>query len=197
MSTEHFITSPATDPEGQHAVDLLVRGEAAFWETDSSRRAGIMVWTEQAGARAFRRWVGDPTRGAGSFGTDGVDMVWLQGEGKDPNSGNYPTLDVMTAPFTTDPALLQPRRLRSHNYDAMDSLPFKVGCGYAVGSGTQVSVVRLSDGYAWYLPHTTPMDFGIPVGATCEDVFVAGVFDGDVNVARIRIDSLGPGLPPD
>jgi hypothetical protein len=198
MSEEIFVTSAATDPEHLHAIQLVVSGDALFWTTSASYTGGINVWDPLGGTRPFIRWVGDYTRGAAALATDGVDMVWLQGEGKDPNSPYYPTLSVMTAPFTTDPDALEPRRLRSHTYSAFPFDQIKVGCGHAVTEGGNVvAVVRLSDGWAWHLPDSAVQDFAIPVGVTCEDVFVAADIEGTVTVARIRLDSLGPGLPPD
>jgi hypothetical protein len=56
-------------------------------------------------------------------------------------------------------------------------------------------IVRLSDGAAWMLAGTDPMTYTMePVGLTCDEVFFADPLN---RVVRVRLDSLGPGLPPD
>jgi REP element-mobilizing transposase RayT len=139
---------------------LVMWGDALFWQTSSQYRSGINVWTPAAGAKPFVRWVGDGTRGAGNFGTDGVDMVWSQGEGKQPTETLYPTRSVMTAPFTSDPAAVVPRRLRAQPPAdvSIGVQPFQVGCGYAAhgGGSCDVLVVRLADGWGWTIRSSEP-----------------------------------------
>lgn len=197
---ERPVTSAAADPEGLAPVHPIVRGDAVFWTGAAGPRAGINVWDPERGARPFLRWIGDPTRGAGNLGTDGVDLVWTQGEAGDPAGGPLPVRSLMTAPYTADPAALRPRRLRAAPHPSMAAAPIKVACGHAAqetGDG-DVMVVRLSDGVAWRLPSAPPaMSFRVPIGLTCDEVFVVGRLGGRYNVARVRLDSLGPGLPPD
>jgi hypothetical protein len=205
-SNEIFITSPEVDPEWGDPSQLLVRGDAVFWNTTSSIHRGINIWTEEGGVRPFIRWVGDDSKGAGSLGTDGVDMVWAYGEGKSPHDDLYPQSSVMTSPFMTDPEKLKPRRLRKYPDATLGEKGFVVGCGYAAyeyedpeQDGRATMVIRLSDGVAWIVTLAPQFTFLQPLGLTCEEVFIQGYSYSpyEVNIARVRIDSLGPGLPPD
>jgi hypothetical protein len=178
----------------------VVRGDVMFWTAASLQHDGIMVWDAVNGVRPFVRWVGDYTQGAGDLGTDGVDLVWTQGEGKQPNDTVYPIRSIMTAPFTSDPAALQPRRLRSQPHTNIGSVQFEVGCGYAAhdGAANDMVIVRLADGASWIIPTTYP-DFMIysAVGLTCEHVYILGNFSGVDNIIRVKLDSLGAPIPPD
>src|SRR5690606_27339005 len=118
-------------------------------------------------------------RGAGSVGTDGVDLVWMEGSGRVLGEHHYPTRDIVTAPFTTDPAALQPRRLRSQIAPQFGdwSQAYEVACGRAArkgaSSGRGVQIVRLSDGRGWELPET-PFVWrpSTIVGMTCDEIFL-------------------------
>jgi len=90
--------------------------------------------------------------------------------------------------------------------------PFVVGCGYAARASTfelapgdftvGTLLVRLSDGYAWKLPDGDAPSFRWrrPLGITCDEVFalveVGEGGDRHWNIARVRIDSLGPPSAP-
>jgi hypothetical protein len=161
-------------------------------------KAGINVWDANNGFRPFIRWNGDTSRGAGNLGTDGVDLVWSYGEGKGPGEEPYPIRSVMTAPYTTDPDAVVPRRLRSQlaNDIALDS--WKVGCGRAVHFGALgLQVVRLSDGWSWEIPYAPNRGIHTPIGITCDEVFALGSVGDHSTIARVRLDSLGPGTAPD
>ena len=199
LSEEIFVTSTATDPEGMKVTQWVMHGDALFWMTSTLKHSGINVWDPVDGTRPFRRWIGDYTRGAADLGTDGEDLVWSEGEGKEPNDWHYPIRSVMTAPFTTDPDALQPKRLRSLPSWVGNVRPWEVGCGYGTfdaGSGN-VFVVRLSDGHAWFVPDTADYNLHLHRGVSCEEVFVLGDIHGETTLARIRLDSLGPGVPAD
>ncbi len=176
-----------------------MREDALFWNADALAD-GINIWEPTGGARPFIRWVGDPTRGAGDFGTGGLDMVWTYGEGKAPSAWKYPVRSVMTAPYTTDPEAVLPRRLRSGLHIGVGGFEWKVGCGYAAGEGgsNDVLVVRLSDGTSWQLP-SIPSELALakPLGITCEEVFIYGEIGGRLRIARVKLASLGPGIPAD
>jgi hypothetical protein len=101
MSEPAFVHSPASDPEGLTAIELVMHDDALFFAT-SSFSPGIMAWEPLSGTRAFRRWIGDPSKGAGNLGTDGIDLVWSYGEGKPPNSNEHPIRSIMTAPEPPD-----------------------------------------------------------------------------------------------
>lgn len=200
---EQFVASGSTDPEGGDYGDFVTWDDALFWSTSTLHRSGVNVWTPDGGAKPFIRWVGDATRGAGNFGTDGTDMVWSYGEGKEPAEKIYPTRSIMTAPYTTDPSALEPRRVRAQlaTTTSIGLHPFQVGCGYAAhggGKDTVPLVVRLSDGWAWPIPTLDPgLLLYAPIGVTCDEVFAFGEIGGRLNIVRIRLDSLGEGSPPD
>jgi hypothetical protein len=173
----------------------------------------VLSWDREHGIRHLLHWQNDYSRGAGHFGTDGVDMVWSQGEDRDYSKSElFPSKSIMTAPFTTDPAQAQAkaRRLRSEpgTLIARPLGKFAVGCGYAARAGYMntdlkyaMVVVRLSDGYSWIFPggsDVNNLSWDEVLGITCEDIFVnVGVKDLYGTISRIRLDSLGPGIPPD
>jgi hypothetical protein len=214
LSSEHLVYDPSQDPDNMPAHNLQAYGGAIFWDVGSGDYHGIMSWTLAGGARPLVRWYGDYTKGAGGFNTDGVDMVWTYGEGKAPSDIDYPTRSIMTAPFTTDPAEVAStaKRLRS-DPGPFSSAPWGIGCGYATfalnvpaatdggDASTALLVVRLSDGVSWIVSGPTfasGMHFAGPLGSSCTDVFAVAQFPDDaVSVVRIRLDSLGPGIPPD
>ncbi|MBK7581228.1 MAG: hypothetical protein IPI67_13565 [Myxococcales bacterium] len=201
------IQSAALDPEGEPPQSVRGSGDAVFWEVGGLTKHGVVAWTEKTGQRELIRWLGDYTQGAGNFNTDGIDMVWTHGEGKAPNDTEYPKRSIMTAPFTTDPAVVKAtaKRLRS-DPGQLNVFPYGIGCGYAARQlfttdSTQLLVVRLSDGTSWTVqapPLATEVQFMSVLGVTCDEVFVKVQFPDEANaIVRIRLDSLGPGLPPD
>lgn len=201
MKPQTEVTSLATDPENLQISDIVLSGDAAFWDANDSLQAAIGSWDPAHGTRQLVRFLGDHTKGAGGLGTDGKDMVWSYGEGKQPGDdiSTYPTRSIMTAPFTTDPAALKPRRLRSQPGETIGVTTWVLGCGYAAHvSGLGAIVVRIADGVSWVLPSNYP-DFTpkTPIGLTCDDVFVMGTLNGKIDIGRFRLDSLGPGTPPD
>lgn len=196
-----FVTSPAVDPDGLTPSQTIAVGDALFWETATTALRGINSWDPKHGARPFIRWIGDGTNGAGNLGTDGKALVWSYGEGKSYGDDVYPTASVMTAPFTTDPATLQPRRLRSQPGSGIGALDtWHVGCGLAAINGwnQDVFVVRISDGVAWTIPSVLPdIHLFSPLGLTCDEIFVLGTVGGRETVLRMKLDKLGPGMPAD
>jgi hypothetical protein len=202
MSREFFVSSQATDPEKLDFSHLLIRADALFWQTADQYRSGLNIWTQERGAAPFVRYVGDGTRAAGNLGTDGIQLVWTEGEGKLPSQKTYefPTRNIMTAPFVTDPALLQPKRLRSDPIISLSVHSFHVACGLAARGGlTQpIVVVRTSDGWSWLLPPSIDgFEPNTVIGVSCEHVYLDGFFGGRLNIARIKLDSLGAGVAPD
>lgn len=198
----------AKDPDGMPALGYALQGKDFFWEVGVSSYRGIMSWNPVDGARPLVRWFGDWTQAAGNFATDGKDMVWEYGKDQDPNGPNYLTRSIMTAPYTTDPALAQStaRRLRS-DPGSFAVFPYVVGCGHAVRkvsiTGNDLLIVRLSDGVSWTLYGDTAANqyafsYMQPVGVTCNDIFVtAQVPPEPRQILRIPLSALGPGIPPD
>jgi len=126
----------------------------------------------------------------------------------------YPRVSVVTSPYATTNAGLSPRVLRSDVTGYGEGIePWIVGCGYAARYvllepspcvfTNETMIVRLSDGYAWHLldPALGPFSRRKPLAITCDELFAlvdikpAGA-TRFFNVARIRLDSLGPGDPP-
>jgi len=197
-----FLTSPADDPDGlSMSGRATVVGDSVFMTLGSLNMDGIIAYDEVLGYHPFVRWFGDTSRGAANLGSDGIDMVWSEGEGKPPGDGIYPVRRIMTAPFTTDPDKLEARRLRSDlsGLFGLDRGKFKVGCGYAGHDGAVPQdklIVRIEDGWSWELKHTDDWKWGRVLGFTCEEVFIGtGTVSG--TITRVRLDSLGPGIPPD
>ncbi len=188
-------------------------GDDLFWNGDSSSRTALKVWTKARGTQTLVGWPGDATRGADGLGTDGVDMVWTEAFGRTGGTtSDYANYETWTAKYTTDPSALAAtkRRVRSAGV-ASYSEQYVLGCGYAAiaiaprfdwGAAPGFRVIRLSDGVSWTaISHSQEQreDFFTvrPAAITCDEVFLRGVAAGHSQVVRIRIDSLGPGTPPD
>ena len=161
------------------------------------------AFTPEKGVYSFIAYPGDSSQGVMGLGTDGKDMVWVHGHDRKPNDPMYPVQDLMVSPFTTDPAQIQPRRLRSHPTSYPLTSAYAVGCGYAAYSpDTGITlVVRISDGWTWFVPKSgCSLANGFctdqVLGINCDELFVQQVAT-PVSVARIRLDALGPGQPPD
>jgi hypothetical protein len=200
MSKEIFVTSQATDPDGLDMSQPVMLGDAFFWTTANVSLSGINVWDPVGGTRAFMRWLGDATRGAGNLGTDGVDLVWSYGEGGQSKDHVFAVRSVMTTPFTTDPekAAKTQRRLRSDLGAHVQIDAWVVGCGYAARNVVnKVFLVRLSDGSSWLVPNSPTQELRRPIGITCEHLYALGDIGPKYTLARVRLDSLGPGMPPD
>jgi len=97
--------------------------------------------------------------------------------------------------------LLAPKRLRSDPSQDIGNA-FVVGCGYAAHDGATAKdtvIVRIADGVSWTLTGEQTNSWGNPIGITCDEIFLL-VFIPPMltpNIARVRLDSLGPGTLPD
>jgi hypothetical protein len=116
----------------------------------------------------------------------------------------------MTAPYSTDASVVEKTAKRLHSDPGGFSLfHYVTGCGYgailanrpSAGLHNGLFVVRLSDGVSWLIPGSKPTDnfgFSRVFGINCEEVFVTlRTKTTQIGIARIRLDSLGPSLPPD
>jgi hypothetical protein len=193
-------------------------GDALFWnkEPGSENPAApneAMVYTQRDGARTLLTFGDDVSRGVGAIATDGKDIVWFEGSGRDDPTKAFPVTTLMTSPFATDGAALRPRRLRSaHSYSFGIGDSTVVGCGFVAypaqlkERGVGTLVVRLADGVAWFLPYdavgsSTTWKWARALALTCTELF-ATVEVGDessheIAIVRARFDSLGPSIPPD
>jgi len=184
-------------------------GPTLLFAYASSPYYEIVRWTEHDGTRVLIGFGSDYSKGAGYPGSDGKDLVWLQGENRDDDSVRFPVAWVMTSKFSTNASEIQPRKLtrwpQSH-VSATD--PAQVGCGhaalsYSVGwpKGTEAGmlIVRLSDGVSWKLVSPSPPTGHMwvePIAITCNEVFARYKGHAYETIRRVRLDSLGPGTPP-
>ena len=179
--------------------------DALLWTADSTAISQIWTWTEQDGSRELISFGNDLTRGVANAFTDGTDLVWLQGEERSDPDGFYPKRSIMTAKFSTDPSAIQPVRLRSWPAPGIwgGYAPDAVACGYAALAFNpavleeKLMIVRLADGVSWILdsPPDRHWTWGKPVAVTCDEVFAMVGLSNQLR--RIRLSSLGPGIPPD
>lgn len=207
---EVSVYAPSQDIEGLAPHNVVGVGPDVFFRVGGGVSSGVMVWNEDNGSKPLVRYPGDTTRAAANLGTDGTDLVWTYGEGPVPETATW-TRSVFTAPHSTDPDTVAStaRRLRSDPGTFMVT-GFAVGCGYAArqfyqanaeGNSANLLIVRLSDGVSWIVempPTSEAALFATALGFTCEEVFTRAQFpDESVTIVRIRLDSLGPGMPPD
>ncbi len=180
-------------------------GSALFWGASGSDYNTQKIYTAEAGAKDFILGGNSPPAAA-DLATDGTDFAWTEGSGGWTSEGLPTTVNVMTAPFTTDHTKLKPRRLRSEQTYGFGTTPFVVGCGYAMrGITVAMRIVRLSDGVSWLLNKTANWTWETGVAINCAEAFIdvielpagrRGKTDGG-GLVRIRLDSLGPGIAPD
>jgi hypothetical protein len=200
--------TPADDPSGEPCHGMSTAKESFFFEVGELTQHGIWCWDEQHGSHALLRHAESVPHAAANFATDGNDMVWTDLQDPLPDTSTFATLSVMTAPFSTDATVVAKtaHRLRADLYGVHGD-PFVVGCGYAARHfspgeplNNALYVVRLSDGVAWLFPGTLPasaLSWGRTLGITCDELFVTVTASNNFTIARIRLDSLGPGLAPD
>ncbi len=194
-----LVYDPAQDPDGVPAHETQLVGGDIFFNVGSASYSATMSWTAADGLRPLLRAYGNVDNAYGNFGTDGHDMVWTYAQGY-VSEFKYQKLSIMTAPYTTDPKVAQStaRRLRSDTF-SFSPQPFRVGCGYAareavVGGGMGAIVVRLADGWSWFVVGKEGVPYPVhPLGLTCDELFVST----PTSIARVRLDSLGAGMPPD
>jgi hypothetical protein len=201
-----LFVSSATDPDGLQISEPVPNGADLFVDMNSLSRDGIMAYDPATGTVPLIRWVGDTTQGAYNVGTDGQHLVWTYGKKPADTQGVYPERSIMVSPYTTDPKQIVATRLRSDPEQAADR-NFAVGCGYAAhsaGSAVGFIVVRLSDGWSWRVyDNGNNWQWWRVKAITCDEVFldVSAWYDSEsdwvVNLARVRLDSLGAGEAPD
>lgn len=180
---------------------------ALFWAATNATYLRVGEYTDSVGAIDFLTFGNDWTQGAGDLGSDGQNMVWVEASGRANETAPFATASYMTAPFTTDPTKIVKRRLRSEDPRGLSALPTTVGCGYAARSTNDSSghingirIVRISDGTSWQLLDNLSVPWGWihPLAITCDEIFVSVLAAPNANnIARVRISSLGPGIPAD
>jgi hypothetical protein len=189
--------SPAQDDNLQQE-DIEFAPNAMFWTASSSAYKRVHVYTPDGGVKNLLSAGLDISHAYADLGTDGHDLVWMEGKGRASASDPFTTYDIVTAPFTTDPAQVAPRRLRSEQGPALGASPFVVGCGFAArDSGSFWRVVRLADGTSWTLTKANGWGWGSVHALSCAEIFVTVVIENVFRLARVRLDSLGVATPPD
>lgn len=189
--------SAAQDNGLQQGIPVF-GGGGAFWPSSNLRYHKVKAYTPGAAVRDFLSAGLLTTRGYGDLGTDGTDLVWIEAVGRTTETGPFDSYTIMTAPFTTEPAQVVARRLRTEQGPDFDVVHFRVGCGYAARSnGIHTRVVRLSDGQSWILPSAGGFSWIGPLALTCTELFATVRVAGATRLARVRLDSLGPGIAPD
>lgn len=205
-----------TSPEdvGLFTNEWFFVGETFHWNTGSLALSRQKFWTASQGTQTFLTAGEDFLHGYGDLASDGVQMVWHEGDRTD-YTQVYPRLSIVVSNYTTDPSTAQRRVFRSNiTGNGFGTTPWVVGCGYAARSSTleptpgnfivATVIVRLSDGVMWQLPDDPafPIGWRRPLALTCTEFFglvqEPGI-DGAIlsmNIARVRLDSLGPGTPP-
>lgn len=196
---------PMPDP-GQPGKPSFA-GDTMFFPMGTNEYHRIKIFSPADGLHDFISYGNDISKGASDFGTDGKDMVWTEASGRSSVSDPWAKIDITTAPFTRDPSAIAKRRLRSETM-LFGANTFTVGCGYAAHNFANtvydggVRIVRLSDGRSWKLGKIVGdggvfWQFTSALAITCDEVFLVFHRGQQSNVARIRLDSLGPGDPPD
>ena len=197
-----LLHAAASDPDGLPPAGAMpiVIGDDVVFEVGGT--AGNAIRARDArGTRALtHRAAGE---GDGNLGTDGETLVWTHGEGRAAGDDTYPRRSILAADFTTDPGALRPRRLRSDPNPVVGAgdMRFAVGCGHAGRNAMpprDLLVVRLADAVSWRLRGGRGWTWGRLLGFTCDEAF-ATVFSREqgTSIVRVRLDSLGPGDPPD
>jgi hypothetical protein len=175
------LVAAVSTPSPGSAVYYTFAGDAMFFPFGNLAYHRISLYTPDAGTQDFVSYGNDVAKGASDFGTDGKDMAWTEAFGREAPGKPWTTIDIMTAPFTTDPSAIQKRRLRSEAY-SIGAGPFTVGCGYAahefssVSEGSGTRLVRLSDGRSWRLTKVIA-DAGTwvftgPLAITCDELLI-------------------------
>jgi len=195
-----------SDIGGNTWHELFLLGDTVLFEEPGILQAGVWSWTS---AKKRQRLLRQEGVLFSNFATDGKDMVWtrLEGPVTDGLDGLFKKHEVWTAPYSLDEEVVAKtaRRLRVDR-GTTSVPPWAVGCGYAARTFSNnedknaLSIVRLSDGVSWLLPGVLPADdlsWERAMGFTCEELFVQVEVHIKSTIARIRLDSLGPGIPPD
>ncbi len=199
----------SSDDQGLQQTAFTFAGDAMFWGADDTNYSKVHVHTPAGGVRDFLSAGLVIDRGFGAIGTDGKDLVWIEAKGR--KSGGptpFDSYDIMTAPYTTDPSKVVARRLRSERGEGYTLFNHVVGCGHAARwTPAGIRILRLSDGWSWLLPLVTPdtppeergWAWADPLALTCTELFLPVAINGGSSrpLVRLRLDSLGPGVPPD
>jgi hypothetical protein len=198
------MTWSAAQDNGLQQIPVAFQGNALLWEASTDAISKIKAWTPDRGVVDLISFGTDVTQGAANIAADGSNIVWLHATGRTSGTGVYAAVDYLTSPFTTDPVQVQARRLRSDADNHFGTGLTQIGCGFAAWERTDgFRVVQLSDGISWPLLNVagSPWHWTEPLAVTCTHLYAAvQVQMGDggwtSTIARVRLDSLGPGVAP-
>jgi len=203
------ITS-ANQENGFGIGDLWPQGDAVFWNDYSTLAFNkLRAWTLDGGSHDLVSFGGDWTKGAMTMGVDDTWIAWSQGDGRPQSNVMFDKVRLMAAPRAT--AGVSGTALTT--VAGFNMAPLVVGCGYAAVAATvsfdagpnepqNLLVFRLSDGRRWQFPTALPQRWFIPLAITCTEIFAkVAIQDADsgkgyYTIGRVRLDSLGPGVPP-
>jgi hypothetical protein len=194
------VYKPADDPDGLPGYLHQVRGDRVFIQVNAGGLSGMVSWTQAEGVKPIVRYPGNYEKSAMRWSTDGVDMVWIEGEGPQTSLYVHPKMTLMTAPYSTDAAQIQATK-RAVGPDPVRSAPLAlvVGCGYTTSAwindeetANGLAIVRLADSTWWKL-HPAVVPYATrPLGITCTHVY----YEFANQILRIRLDSLPVGGIP-
>lgn len=185
---------------GQEGFVDFVDDHLLFFNSQSGDTA-IFAYTAQG---TYATLVDDKlaTTRDSAFGTDGKVAAWVHAEGC--KSGvDCASIELRTAPFSLSP--LAGRRVRSIATQS-STMVSVVACGrVAIASNEAFRIVDLTSGRAWELPRqgkNYSFVGGKVLAMTCDELFLTvnlPVPEESIRFrgVRIRLDSLGPALPPD
>ena len=176
-----------------------------FWNEGALSTNHVWEWTRDGGTVRLLDGGTDLKQGMADFSTDGVDMVWAYAHGRSGTSPDerFQYIDLMTAPYTLDPAKVVPRRLRSLPTRVYGVDPTVTGHGFTArmsgrdDDNLQLQIVRLADGAAWTFvsPGGGPgWSWGNVLAMTAEHLYVQTAWvaaDHELvrGIARLRLDS--------
>lgn len=195
------------DPRLQPLI-MFYRGDTAYLETTGGVNRRIYQ-IARPGA-ALETWFDNAQNlyaYESNLATDGTDLTWVHYEGCTTSSAkSCSSHDVYVAKVPSPGSRPVGRRVRSSSLLFPDTT---VGCGHIAASGTnkdyhsELRVIRIADGVSFLrrqMDASKEYGYTTPLAITCEHVYVIRSpqkADQLPNVVRIRLDALGPGIPPD
>lgn len=181
---------------------VQVHRDTMFWETSVSDD-GIHPYTQQwsvRGAEPPQRLLDSRPHELRGFDTDGVTMAWVLGRQRAADRSHFMTSELWVAPYTTDSALLRPRRILAMGPGNVVGYHVMQNGYYATGNplGT-FYIVSLRDGSYWEIE-------SLPGGLRLISPFFVSETEVGFHawrpttacnmMLRIRLDSLGPRHAP-
>ena len=186
--------TPVVAPGYSRAFPLGALGPDFLVDLQDAGYVGVGLFRPTVGFQPIIPPSRATDQGGFNLGGDGAQLVWTQLR-QQTGPYQFAVRDVVTAPYATSPeAIASTTRRLTAARGGSTSHPWAVGCGLASQRWElETQVVRLVDGASWVYGGT---DAALPVtpGAiTCDHIY--GTMD-DGSVVRVRLDSVGPFVPP-